>query len=81
MLITQAKSFIPLAADAFFWVGTSDAPGEVGNILPYPFKGTFFKYDSEEAPILKGVFDGSMDIKLTLPEGLNVSDLKWFSVW
>jgi len=81
VLIMQPKSFIPLAADAFFWVGTSETPDEKGSILPYPFQGKFFKYDDDEAPILKGTFDGSVDIKLTLPEGLNVSDLKWFSIW
>jgi hypothetical protein len=67
--------------DAFFWVGTSEAPGNEGYILAHPFKGKFYKYDDENAPILTGRFDGTEDIKLTLPEDLNVTDLKWFSVW
>ena len=67
--------------DAFFWVGTEGLPKSEGYILAHPFDGKFFKYDDENAPILKGRFDGSEDIKLTLPEDINVSDLKWFSVW
>jgi hypothetical protein len=67
--------------DAFFWVGTSEAPGAAGYILAHPFAGKFYKYDDDSAPILKGRFDGTEDIKLTLPEDLNVTDLKWFSVW
>lgn len=67
--------------DAFFWVGTDDLPGDVGTILPYPFDGKFFKYDDANAPILTGRFDGSKDIKLTLPEEVDVTDLKWISVW
>jgi hypothetical protein len=67
--------------DAFFWVGTTKSPGSVGTILPYPFDGKFFAYDDETAPVLKGRFDGSKDIKLTLPEDVKVTDLKWFSVW
>lgn len=66
--------------DAFFWVGTNSAPGDEGIILPYPFEGKFFKYNADDAPVLKR-FDGSKDIKLTLPDDLNVTDLKWFSVW
>ncbi len=67
--------------DAFFWVGTSERPGSVGTILAHPFEGKFYEYEDQSAPILKDKFDGSKDIKLTLPENLNVSDLKWFSVW
>ena len=67
--------------DAFFWVGTSERPGSVGTILAHPFAGKFYEYEDQEAPVLKGQFDGLKDIKLTLPTTLNVSDLKWFSVW
>ena len=67
--------------DAFFWVGTDDLPGEIGTILPYPFDGKFFKYDDQNAPILTDRFDGTKNIKLTLPEEVDVTDLKWFSVW
>jgi hypothetical protein len=66
--------------DAFFWVGTTKLPGPVGTILPYPFDGKFFAYDDDTAPVLKR-FDGSKDVKLTLPDDLKVTDLKWFSVW
>ena len=67
--------------DAFFWVGTSGVPSDEGHILPYPFDGKFYKYKDSDAPVLTGYFDGSKDLKLTLPDDLNVSDLKWFSVW
>jgi hypothetical protein len=67
--------------DTFFWVGTSEAPGNDGHILAHPFEGKFYNYDDENAPILRGRFDGTEDIRLTLPEDLNVSDLKWFAVW
>ena len=67
--------------DAFFWVGTSGVPSDEGHILPYPFDGKFYKYKDSDAPVLTGYFDGSKDLKLTLPDDLNVRDLKWFSVW
>jgi hypothetical protein len=67
--------------DAFFWVGTSDLPEKVGTLLPYPFDGKFFKYDDQNAPVLTGRFDGTKDIKLTLPEDVDVTNLKWISVW
>jgi hypothetical protein len=67
--------------DAFFWVGTTARPGDEGHILPYPFDGKFYGYKDDSAPVLTGAFDGTKDIRLTLPDDLNVSDLKWFSVW
>lgn len=70
------------AKGAFFWVGTSgDGPSTDGTILPYPFGGIFYNSEDADAPILYGVFNGSKDVRLTLPENLKVSDLKWFSVW
>lgn len=70
------------AKDAFFWVGTSgDKPSTTGTILPYPFGGIFYQSEEADAPYLFGVFNGSIDIRLTLPEDLKVSDLKWFSIW
>ena len=70
------------AKDAFFWVGTSgDTPSTTGTILPYPFSGIFYQSEDVDAPFLYGVFNGSTDVRLTLPEDLKVSDLKWFSIW
>lgn len=66
--------------DAFFWVGTEGEPGEVGTILPYPFQGKFYDYKDSNAPIITGVYE-KVNITLTLPDDLKVSDLKWFSVW
>ena len=59
------------APDAFFWVGkTGIKPNLEGTILPYPFTGKFFEYSDPNSPKLTGVFDGSKDITLTLPENL-----------
>ncbi len=66
--------------DAFFWVGTQGRPSSVGTILPYPFDGRFYEYEDGNAPILEGRFD-KKEIKLTLPDNLKVSELKWMSVW
>jgi hypothetical protein len=70
------------AQDAFFWVGTSgDRPTTDGTILPYPFSGIYYQSEDQNAPILFGIFNGSSDIRLTLPEEMKVTDLKWFSIW
>jgi len=66
--------------DAFFWVGTSQAPSAVGTILPYPFEGKFYNYEDREAPILTRRFNNE-DVTLTLPDDLKATDLKWMSVW
>ena len=42
-----------------------------GKILPYPFDGRHFDYDSKDAPVL-GRFDGSEDLMLRLPPPLTV---------
>ena len=40
------------------------------------------KSDKKNAPKLEGLFDGSQDdIVLTLPDDINVKDLKWISIW
>ena len=67
--------------DAFFWAGTEGSPSSVGNLLPYPFEGKFYAYEDQAAPILSGTFSGEKDIKLTLPETLKSTDIKWLSVW
>ncbi len=59
--------------------GTSGTPSDDGIILPYPFDGKFFHYTDPTAPILHRHV-GS-DIILTLPPEVEVSDLKWISVW
>ena len=70
------------AEDAFFWVGTSgEKPSTTGTILPYPFGGVYYNSEDKDAPFLFGVFNGSQEIRLTLPEELKVTDLRWFSVW
>jgi len=68
--------------DAFFWVGTEGEPGPGSSvtILPYPFEGKYYEYEDKTAPILTGRFN-KVDVKLTLPAKIKVTDLKWFSVW
>jgi len=70
--------------DAFFWVGTEGSPADPKNesktaILAHPFKDIHYEYRNDEAPILKAATQET--ITLTLPPHLQVSDLKWFSVW
>merc|ERR1712079_85545 len=71
--------------DAFFWVGESGAPGRGADthVLAYPFTGKHFEYEDAETPKLEPgtSYDGSKDIELTLPDGVETTDLKWFSVW
>ena len=44
--------------------------------------GKFYDYDDQLAPILSQRFDGSQnDIVLTLPDDIEVKDLKWISIW
>jgi len=69
------------ANDTFFWVGKSDdKPSPNGYILTYPFSIHYQPTDLD-APILFGEFNGTVEINLTLPPELKVSELKWFSVW
>ena len=44
--------------DAFFWAGTSEKPGLVGTILPWPFEGQFHESEDSSAPFLSKKFDG-----------------------
>ena len=81
-LLIKNFTYDGTAPDAFFWVGTNGIkPTLDGTILPYPFAGKFYEYSDKESPKLMAVLDGTKDIRLTLPDNLNVSDLKWFSVW
>ena len=44
--------------------------------------GKFYGYDDKSAPILSQRFDGLQnDIVLTLPDNIEVKDLKWISIW
>ena len=80
-LLVKGFTYDGAGPDAFFWVGTQGSPSSVGTILPYPFEGKFFEYEDQSAPILQGQFSGDKDIKLTLPDSLKTTDLKWISVW
>ena len=80
-LLVKGFTYDGAGPDAFFWVGTQGSPSSVGTILPYPFEGKFYEYEDQAAPILQGQYSGDKDIKLTLPDSLKTTDLKWISVW
>jgi hypothetical protein len=80
-LLLKGFTYDGAGPDAFFWAGTQGSPSSVGTILPYPFEGKFFAYEDQSAPILTGQFSGHKDIKLTLPDTLQSTDIKWLSVW
>jgi len=70
------------APDAFFWAGTEGAkPQDEGKISPYSIGNGATGYSSNQLERLEKKFDGSEDVKITLPGNLKVSDLKWFSIW
>lgn len=66
--------------DAFFFVGESGNPSEKGTIVPYPDDQKCYDYNDQSAPILTEAYDGK-DITLTLPCSLEITRVKWFSVW
>jgi len=80
-LLIKGFTYDGSGPDAFFWAGTQGSPSSVGTILPYPFDGKFFEYEDQSAPILTGQYSGDTDIKLTLPDTLKATDIKWLSVW
>ena len=66
--------------DAFFFVGESGNPNRIGTILSYPDNGVCYEYNDQSAPLLTQAFDGK-DITLTLPCSLDITKVKWLSVW
>jgi hypothetical protein len=62
----------------FSTLAPGDEPNTSGTILPYPFGGIFYNSEDDDAPILFGVFNGSQDIRLTMPEQLVTSLSKTF---
>ena len=80
-LLIKGFTYDGAGPDAFFWAGTQGLPSGIGTILPYPFEGKFYEYEDQSAPILNGRFSGDKNIKLTLPDTLKATDIKWLSVW
>merc|ERR1712018_172126 len=77
----QGFTYDGTGPDAFFFVGESGTPNRKGTIIPYPDNGVCYDYNDESAPLLKEAFDGGRDIVLTLPCSLDVTKIKWISVW
>jgi len=82
-LVIEGFTYDGQGPDAFFWVGTKGKePSSDGIILPHPFEGKFYDNVDRSAPILSQSFDGSQnDLVLTLPDDIEVKDLKWISIW
>ena len=81
-LLVKGFTYDGKGPDAFFWAGKEGIPSSTGGtILPYPFENKFYEYNDKNAPIITGVFDGNTDIRLTTPESLKTTDIKWLSVW
>ena len=80
-LLIKGFTYDGLGPDAFFWAGTQGSPSGIGTILPYPFEGKFYEYEDQSAPILDEEFSGDKNVKLTLPDTLKATDIKWLSVW
>ena len=79
-LLVEDFKYDGTGPDAFFWAGTEGLkPGPEGILLAHPFRGKFYDYEDFDAPVLKR-FEGETVI-LTLPENVQVGDLKWISVW
>ena len=73
-LFIKGFSYDGEGPDAFFYVGNSTKPIQHGVIVPYPSNE-----NTEDPPILKQF--NSQDIYLNIPQGLDVKDLRWISVW
>ena len=89
-LLIKNFTYDGTAPDAFFWVGTEGSPGSVVEgpdgatwdhtaILAHPFTGQHYHYTDTDYPVL-GRAEGE-DILLTLPSRIQVSDIRWISVW
>ena len=66
--------------EAFFLAGTSGSkPSKDGFPVPYPYSGVNYKYGDKSVPKLRE-FKGE-EVLLTLPSGMDVSQLKWLGVW
>ena len=66
--------------DAFFFVGESGTPNRLGTIVSYPDNGKCYEYNDPSVPLLTQAYYGN-DITLTLPCALDVTKVKWLSVW
>merc|ERR1712080_288183 len=77
----------------FFYVVNSSwvySPEDVGRgysgsqgfkvILPFPFQGLFYDYTDPSAPAIDRKFEEE-EVELVLPEGMEVGDITFLSVW
>jgi len=82
-LLIKHFNYDGFAPDAFFLVGTEGFPGDTNlsstAILPYPFNGVHYDYQDTEVQVLGPYAD--VNVHLSLPENVKVSELKWISVW
>ncbi|XP_029042533.1 protein Skeletor, isoforms B/C isoform X1 [Osmia bicornis bicornis] len=74
MIFIKGFCYDGTGPDAYFWVGNTSAPSPQGYIVPYP------EIDkNRDPPVLKAY--NYTDIFLKLPDGKQIRDIKWLSVW
>ena len=80
-LVIYNFSYDGKGPDAFFWVGKSGVPKATDEQSTYILgeNGDNYEYGNENAPKLGEYSDET--VVLTLPEGWQMSDIKWISVW
>jgi len=82
-LVVKNFNYDGAGPDAFFLVGTEGTPEKTNEsttaILAHPFQGIHYQYRDQEATILEAALN--IQVVLTLPPNMKVSDVKWLSVW
>ena len=80
-LLLRNFTYSGTGPDVFLIGGVSGEPGSSPDVVfPFPFPGQHLEFDDERIEKYPG-FDGSRDILLTLPDNIEVSELRWLSVW
>ena len=70
-LLIEKFKYDGTGPDAFFWAGTKGKrPSSVGILLAHPFRGKFYDYDDQTAPILERRFTGKVSRFFTAAEAL-----------
>ena len=74
MLVIKNFKYNGQAPAGVFWVGTEGSEPSYNGIQ-------LVAEDQKDPGRLEAYFGNQPDIELTLPTGIEVSDLKWISVW
>ena len=80
-LILRNFTYDGAAPDAFLIGGVSARPsGRPDVVFPFPFPGQHYQFGDKRIAAW-GAFDGSRDLVVTLPKEVQVSELRWLSIW